>query len=67
MAKMRLGFPSIFSAGVAFPGNQVLSSTRRSSMGMDGVHFVFSFDKLARLGNEVGAELRSFLIWKESI
>jgi len=38
--------------------------TGRSSMGTDGFHllFFFSIDELARLWNEVGAELRSCLV-----
>jgi len=64
MAKMRLGFPSVFGMRVAFPRDQVLSSTRRSSVGVDDVHLIFllSFNELARLGNEVGVEFRSFLV-----
>ena len=44
-----------------------MSSTRGSSVGVDSSHLVlfFSFDEFARLRNEVGAKLRSFLVGRE--
>ena len=50
MNQMRFRFPSIFGARVSFPRDQVLSSTRCSSMSTDGIHlvFFFSFDDRAR-------------------
>ena len=44
-----------------------MSSSGRSSVGTDSFHLVFFFsvDELARLGNEVGAELRSLLVGRK--
>jgi len=64
---MRLRLPRIFSMGVTFPRDQVLSSARGSPVGVDGFHliFLFSINELARLRNEVGTELRNFLVRRE--
>jgi len=64
---MQFRFLSVFSTRVAFPRNQVLVSARRSSIGTDVVYlvFLFAFNKLARLRDEVGAKLRSFFIRRE--
>jgi len=67
MFQMQFRFPRIFGVGVTFPRDQVLSSARGSLVGMNVVHliFLFSFDELARLGNEVGTKLRSFLVGRK--
>jgi len=61
---MRFRFPSIFSTGISFPRDQVLSLARGSFVGTDGFHLVlfFSIDELTRLRNEVRAKLRGLLV-----
>jgi len=60
-------FPSIFSTGISFPRDQILLSTGGTSVGTDGVYFVFlfTFDQFARLGKEVGAKLGYFSVRRE--
>jgi len=64
---MRLKFPSVLSTRVTFPRDQVLSSTRGSSVGANSFYLVFFFfiNELTRLRNEVGAELWGFFVRRE--
>jgi len=64
---MRLGFPSIFTTGITFPKDQVLSSTQRSIMSAYGIHLVFplSFDEFTRLRDVIWAKLGGLSLWRE--
>ena len=60
-------FPCVVCFGVAFPLDQVLELSRPSMMSMaaDLLHLIFFFavNEFRGWSDEVGAVLRSFLVW----
>ena len=64
MSEIRFGFPGVFRGGISFPGSEISTSTRSSSMSKDFLDFVFFFgvDQVWRWRREVGAVSRGFFV-----